>query len=355
MVKSNNPYAALNLHRERITEAIEAAGGSQCTIAPAGTQFHIRFQHDGNPYQMSAFFNGNGTTTLSCCQGYDKEIFGYYAKEIKDTCVIGDNSNFHLAIPRFPKEKLTHLIDALVASQTKILMDENTETYRMLRLRGHQGDSLTVKYHSNNTLQLQGKHAMLAAMALDILTEVLDYKTAVEAQLKTFEINLRFEDVETEFEGKWNVVFKRVSDVVRPQLASALALMKLEIQLPDYAPIAFPALRGLEGFLKTELENATFDLSRVSSFGEYFEGDVDTYFKMRDEYKKYLDEKFERLPVADELAKCYTKYNKQRHGLFHMGTSALETRTLPDRDAAKDVVLQVFDTLDEFCRNIPRP
>lgn len=353
MAKSNNPYASLNLHRERISEAVEAAGGMQCQVEQAGTQFHIVFQHEGSSYRMSAFFNNNGSTTLSCCQGANKEIFGYYAEAIKDTCSYGTNSNFHLAIPRFPEEQVTSLINALIAEKAEMHSDETTDGYRMLRLRSPQGDILTAKYYSNCTLQLQGKHAMLAAIALDKLSMVLGYKAAVEAQLTTFKINLRFEDVEEELEAKWNPVFSRVSDVVRPQLASALALTKLELQLPDYAPIAFPALRGLEGFLKTELENVGFDLSRVGNFGEYFEGNVATSFKMRDIHKSHLDTKFSGTPFAEEFAKCYTTYNKQRHGLFHMGTTALETRTLPDVDTAKNVVLEVFDTIDKFCRNIP--
>lgn len=353
MAKSNNPYASLNLHRERIPEAVDAAGGRECQVEQAGTQFHIIFQHEDSPYRMSAFFNNNGSTTLSCCQGADKEVFDYYAEAIKDACSFGTNSSFHLAIPRFPQEHATSLIDALIAEKAEIQSDEQTDGYRMLRLKSPQGDTLTVKYYSNRTLQLQGKHAMLAAIALDKLSTVLDYKSAVEAQLTTFKINLRFEDVEDELEAKWNPVFNRVSNVVRPQLASALALTKLELQLPDYAPIAFPALRGLEGFLKTELESAGFDLSRVGNFGEYFEGDVATSFKMRDIHKNHLDTKFSGIPFAEEFAKCYTKYNKQRHGLFHMGTTALETRTLPDIDTAKAVVAEVFDTIDKFCRNIP--
>lgn len=354
MAKSNNPYANLNLHRERIPDVVEAAGGKQCQIQQAGTQFHISFQHEGNLYRMSAFFNSNGSTTLSCCQGADKEVFGYYAEAIKGECSFGTNSSFHLAIPRFPEEHMTSFIDALIEEKAEKYIDEKTDDYRMLRLKSPQGDSLTVKYYSNRTLQLQGKHAMLAAIALDKLSIALDYRAAVEAQLTTFKINLRFEEVEDELEAKWNTVFNRVSDAVRRQLASALALTKLELQLPNYAPIAFPALRGLEGFLKTELESAGFDLTRVGNFGEYFEGDVATSFKMRDIHKNYLDTEFSGIPFTDEFAKCYTTYNKQRHGLFHMGTTALETRTLPDVDTAKDVVFQVFDTINRFCLNISK-
>lgn len=354
MAKSNNPYAGLNLHRERIPEAVEAAGGAQCQVEQAGTQFHIIFQHEGGPYRLSAYFNNNGSTTLSCCQGADREIFGYYAEAIKDACSFGANSSFNLAIPRFSGEHAKYLIDALIAEKAEIQSDEQTDSYRMVRLKSPQGDTLTVKYYSNCTLQLQGKHAMLAAAALDKLSLVLDYKGAVEAQLTSFKINLRFQDVEDELEAKWNPIFNRVSDVVRPQLASALAMTKLELQLPDYALIAFPALKGLEGFLKTELENAGFDLSRVSNFGEYFEGDVATTFKMRDIHKSHLDTKFNGIPFAAEFAKCYTKFNKQRHGLFHMGTTALDTRTLPDIDTAKTVVLDVFDTINMFCLNIPK-
>lgn len=354
MAKSNNPYANLNLLRERIPDAVEAAGGKGCHVEQAGNQFHIIFEHNGSPYRMSAYFNNNGATTLSC-QGTDKETFTYYAEAIKDECSIGAAASFHLALPRFPEGKVVWLIESLVEEKAIIQSDEQTDGYRILRMKSPQGDVLTLKYHSNQTLQLQGKHAMLAATALDKLSSVLDYKSAVEAQLTTFKINLRFEDVEDELEAKWNHVFERVSDVVRPQLASALALTKLEMPLPDYAPIAFPALRGLEGFLKTELEDAGFNLSRMKNFGEYFEGDVSTSFKMHDIHKSYLEAQFGGIPFADEFAKCYTAYNKQRHGLFHMGTTALETRTLPDIETAKTIVLDVFDTIDKFCRTITTP
>ena len=240
MAKTNNPYANLLIDRDSIEEAIKAAGGTSFKILDVGTQKHLCFEIEGQKYRISAFFNKDGKTTLSKQTGFDEVIFTKVADSIKTTCAIGPGGRLDLSIPRFPADDLERLLEYLVEQKAEVELDERASLYRRIRLSSKQGDVLTVKHHVNLTLQLQGTRAMLAAMALDMLSSVMDYESLVSAQLETFEVPMKIRDVEDEFEGKWAKAFTRCPTQVKAQLISALALTKLNVKLPDYGPVAFP-------------------------------------------------------------------------------------------------------------------
>lgn len=349
MAKTNNPYAGLVLNRDLIGEAVQSAGGTSVDIQVAGTQRHICFDIEGKSYRMSAFFNNDGKTTLSKQAGYDEEVFAKVAESIKTICTLGPGGAFELSIPRFPAGDVEQLLEYLVSEGAEIKLDVVDVLGRRVRICGKQGDALNIKYHVNKTLQLQGKRAMLAAMTLDMLSSVLDYESSVKAQLDTFKVPLKIADVEDEFEGRWALAFSGCPPQVKAQLISAMALTKIDIELPDYSPVAFPALRGLEGFMKHKLDVAGLNVKVVDGFGEYFEKNPANHidYQLRDPHRAFVGD-----PMAVEIAKCYTEYRKERHGIAHMGVSVVDTRMLPTLLAARDIVFKTLDTIEGYCRTM---
>lgn len=349
MAKTNNPFAGLLLNRDLIPEAIGSIGGMGYQLADAGTQKHLIFTFKGQPYRMSAFYNNDGKTTLSCQQGYAKDVFSEVALAIQKYCSLGNGGAVEISIPRFPAEDLDELLGYLEEIGASCIQDDSTQGYRLLRLRGRQGDMLTLKVYANGTLQLQGRRAMLAAEVLDMLSTGLDYEAAVNAQIELFKVPLGIKVVQDELEGKWAAAFAHSPSQVKAQLTSALALTKVDIELSDYTPIAFPALRGLEGVMKYELHQAGLEVQKVTSFGEYFEQFPEG---MRNYRLKPLVASTVGEPLASEVAKCYTVYNNARHGLAHMGVSLVDTRMLPALGDARTIVFSTFDIIDGFYRSI---
>lgn len=346
MATSNNPYKDLNIDRKLMEDAVRALGVEGYTYAKAGGTFQMSFALDGVMHKLAVYENKNGSTTLSRLN-MDALVFAKVAEAIRKECSLGAVGRFDVAIPQFAAESLDSLLEYLVEQEVQISSDVYENGYRMVKLKGPQGDVLTIKRYDNGTLHMQGRRAMLASLALSFLAEVLNHDQAVNAQLDTFSVRVNLSEISREVEGRLPLSFKRVSAVVRTQLTTALALSKLDIDLPDYSPIAFPALRGLEGFLKTELSSAGLNPGATSMFGEYFEEKPGFGHRMRDMQGQHVGE-----PIASKLAACYTVFSNERHGIAHLGLAEHNTRTLPDLTTARTVITKVFDSIEAFCSRL---
>lgn len=344
MANSTNPFKDLNIDRAKMEQIVAATGASNYKYEKVGNSFHMSFVLDGKPHRLTVYENKNGTTTLSK-QGMDDAVFEKIATALKQGCSVGDGGPFEFSVLRFDKEKIADLFEFLREQGVTLERDNEENGYRLVKLKSPQGDTLTVKHYGNGTLQMQGRRAMLATFVLDYLANVLSYEQAVKAQLDTYEVKLNVPEIRNEVEGKLPASFNRLSDVVQKQLTTALALSKLDIDLPDFTPVAFPAVRGLEGFIKTELKNAGLNPAPGAGFAEYFEQVTGgTGHKMREMQSNFVGEL-----VATELARCYTLYSDERHGLAHLGLNERSSRLLPDLLTARTIIGMVFNAIEETC------
>lgn len=351
MAASNNPYKDLQIDRSLMQESVQNVGMENYKYVQIGTLFHMSFIYKKSPYCISVYENKNGTTTLSAQMKTPEylEVFSMVAETIKAACAAGTGGRCEVVIPKFEAANWVALLGYLTEQSSAVESDKVENGYRIVRLKGQQGDVLTLKYYDNKTLQLQGRSAMLAAMGLDFLASVLSYEDAVTVQLTTFSVPIKLKDIRLEVEGRLPMSFARVSGVVQAQLTTALALSKLDIDLPDYTPVAFPALKGLEGFLKSELNASNFQSHLIGSFGEYFEQGSGHDYKMKSLHAKHAGE-----PAATLFGKCYTILHDERHSLAHLGTGEHNTRILPNLSAAQAIVSKVLNSIEDFCVRLPR-
>lgn len=344
MAISKNPFKDLLIDRKSMEGAVRAVGADKYSYTKVGNSYQMGFALDGADYRIAVYENKDGTTTLSKL-GTNDDVFHKVATAVRDSCSVGGGGRFDLAIPRFDKGNFGNLLEYLTEQEVQTERDVTENGYRLVKLKSPQGDSMVVKLFDNGTLHMQGRRAMMASMALDFLSNVLNYEEAVKAQLDTFAVPVKVSEVRNEVEGKLVRSFAHVNAVVQAQLTTALALSKVEIELPDYSPVAFPALKGLEGFLKVELENAGLKPGPQATFAEYFEKNPSGIgHQMREVQSQHVGE-----PVATILAECYTVYSDERHGIAHVGTDAHNTRILPDLLTAVRIVEKVFSTIETTC------
>jgi hypothetical protein len=353
MAPSNNLYKDLDIDRTLVRGVVEGLGAEEYQYFQVGTPYHMCFRLNGKLYRISVFENKGLKTTLSPQKKDDADymaVFTMVANAVKDGCAFaGGGGQFNISLPRFDSGNVAAMLDFLKDEGVTVEGDRSEHNYRIVRLLGSQGDKLTLKYFTNGTLQIQGRRAMLAASVLDFLTNVLSFEDAVNAQLETYKVPVRLDDIRLEVEGWLPAAFPRVSGVAKAQLATAVALSKLEIELPDYTPIAFPALKALEGFMKTELELSGFDPSLIKNFGEYFEEKSGFGYQMREVQAEHAGK-----PAATLFGNCYKILHDQRHSLAHLGTSEANTRTLPNMGLAREIVTTVLRTVEDFCSKLPR-
>lgn len=338
-----NPYKSINIDRKKMQQAIEALGAQDYSYAKVGNTFQMLMLIDGNKFGLSVYENSDGTTTLTKMGSYSAEVFNQVAEQIKAYCTAGNGGAFQISISKFPDEHAKNLLKYLNSEGT-IEIQKEEHGYLLTRFKGHQGDVLTVKQYSNGTIQLQGRWAMLAACAQDFLSTVLPYSEAVKAQLETFSVPISVQEVRSELEGRLPFSVAKLNSVVAAQLTSALIMTKVDLHLPDYGAVAFPALRGLEGFIKTELWNAGFQPSSANSLGEYFtQGKTVGSYAMHAAVAAKAGE-----PLCSLLVHCYTLYATQRHGIAHMDADPQTSRVIPSLAEAKTIVSQVFDIIERF-------
>ena len=139
-----------------------------------------------------------------------------------------------------------------------------------------------------------------------------------------------------------------IEDVVRKQLSSALMLCKMAVPLEDYGAVAFPALRGLEGFIKQVLCKGGLKPADKQNIGEYFEQNkVVGHFALRSDYAAHVGETCTRV-----LGDSYTLYFNQRHGVFHMDASIEASRILGSLEDAKRIVFEVFESIEVSSKSL---
>ena len=340
---SNNPFAKLTIDRKGMLTTVEGLGASEISYQQTGGNLQLSFVLDGKHFKMAVYENKDGTTTLSALNGQDKAVFEKAAIAIKTGCALGEAGRFEVSLSRMPGEHSQQLVDYL-KTQANVEREAEESTHSLLKLRGTQGDVLTIKRYKNGTVQLQGRRAMLAAQAQDFLTNVLPYQEAVQLQIDTFAVPIKAEQVMSELAGMLPNSHDKLGQTVRAQFASALTLTKVNIALPDYGAIAFPAVRGLEGFIKAGLGKMGFEVPKRDSFHEYFEqGKAAQSFNMRKEAAEKAGE-----PCATRMAECYTLYYKQRHGIAHMDADPETSRVIASPDEARGIVREVFGLIEKY-------
>lgn len=131
------------------------------------------------------------------------------------------------------------------------------------------------------------------------------------------------------------------------QLTSAIALCKIDMQLQDYFALAFPALRGLEGFCFQVLRShCGLSPSPRHRLGDYFEPAGGQY-ALRAIYATEAT-----LVQRMVLNRCYHLWHSARHGLFHMDGVLESTLIIEDRVAAIQLVNEVLSTIDDSCQRL---
>jgi hypothetical protein len=126
---------------------------------------------------------------------------------------------------------------------------------RQYKITGKQSDTLTFNLYNSKKLLIQGKPLLLYSETIEILSELFDYRDIINAQLKTVQINITVDEVVSELKVLMPNSYRFIGDKLISIISPALALNKLDIDLNDYSCFAFPALRGLEGYIKILFSN----------------------------------------------------------------------------------------------------
>jgi len=330
---------------QKVPEALVAYGVTELAIYESSAkERHFAGQHGGKRLRLKLFINNGGRCSLGRFTGEDEEAFQSAAEFICKSCSWGEKPRLEYSLQKQAKETYTGLVAALEARGAEVRERKAEAHAEALKLRGPSGDQLTIKFFLNGTLQLQGSHAQLGAWAVDYLQKAMGLDELLAEQRKVYDLPLTVEQVRNELVARIPNVYEKLADEVQKQFSSAHAMTKVAIPLEDYAVVAFPALRGLEGFCMQLLtQDCNLHPPQNQKLGEYFEAVMGQpgVFKMRSPASDGVG-----IPLQNLLSACYTTWNRQRHRLFHMDGTVETTRILDSRDDAVALVEDVFRLID---------
>ncbi|HCR1218438.1 TPA: type II toxin-antitoxin system RnlA family toxin [Pseudomonas aeruginosa] len=336
---AKGPYQKIALQRDLIPACMARSGAEIVEITTDGKGDEIfSFTHNGTNQKLKLFHLGNGTFTIGYLSGFCKETFNSVAAKLKEECG-GEVSPFN-----YSKARLASRFDDILAflqhSGAVIEDDKQQDTHRQLRLRGPHKDALSIKVFKNGTVQFQGKKLNLAALLCDYLANVLDLDDAIASRIEIYAIPLTVKQVKDDFEAKAPVSSGSgyIRDSVRAQLSSALALTKIDMPIEDHSFMAYPALRGLEGFMKDLLLHAGFKPKLNADFGDYIQNG-----QMGADQAAHAGPK-----ITAAMNRCYPFWSDQRHRLFHMDAPSDSSRILSSAESV-DLVDRVILLIEETC------
>lgn len=336
---AKNPYQKISLQRDLIPECMARNGAEIVDVSKDAKGDEIfSFTHNDTIQKLKLFHLGNGTYTIGYLSGFCKETFNAVAAKLKEECggeVVPFNYSKSGLAP-----KLEEILDFLIHEGATIEDDKRLSTHRQMRLRGVQRDTLSIKAFNNGTVQFQGKNLYLAASLCDYLTNVLDLDDAIASRIEIYSIPLTVQEIKEDFDARAPVSSTsiHIRDSVRAQLSSALALTRVEMPIDDQSFIAYPALRGLEGFMKDLLVYAGFNPQPTADFGDYIHNN-----QMRGDQAAHAGEK-----VTATMNRCYPIWSDQRHRLFHMDAPSNSSRILSSAEA-RDLVNRIITLIEEAC------
>lgn len=337
-------FKKLNLDSRKIEAAIQEWAGIDEKPSPQqrGNGNHYTVQKNGNEILLILYLNGDGTTTLTPA-GKNKDLSIELAEFIVGKCLITEKKNFDLSFKKVPEQDFSRLLAFLCEDRNAEIIDENsTVNRRLVKIKGPFSDEITLTYYSNKTVLVQGKPLSLYVDIKLFFYEILPLEEVVEKEAEEYNIDIKINDIRYQlgqFMPKANSYLEeRIIKVITP----SLSLLKLNIQLEDYSPFAFPALRGLEGYMRQLLRDKGSDNSVK------FVGNLGKLFKLRvDELQDFAKTDIACDATCEAIEKAYTYWKSKRHPYFHMDKRIEMTPIIYNKEDAEAIVHETLTLIEE--------
>jgi hypothetical protein len=339
------PFKQLNLDRSRFQACIDEFFGDTATkmVQRSPILWQINRIVDNKELILQFHYLNDGTTTLGCKVGNNQTKSKELAEYIKKTTLIDPRNNITLAFSNFAQGSLDQMITFLAKVPGVKLADDRKDktARRILKFTGQQNDTVTLVYHTNSTLTLQGRPVTLYSQIIAFLSEYLSLGEIIQSQSMFIPVPIRTSDIEYELHAKMPFADSKLDATMRKMLCTSLVFTKLDIDLPDYTALVFPALRALEGHLKALFYSKGFVIGK-EGFGIFFDYNGLKHFLNLDTRQKIGCSK-----SCTAIENSYNYYYNHRHSLFHSEVVPLASSIIEDRGEAIRMIDTVINIIED--------
>ena len=294
------------------------------------------------------YYNVRGTTTINYKVGKEQELSKDLAEKLTEIALIDARDSFSITISDFAY--FDELISYLLEDGKSKIMEEKQETgYLMLKLQGTQGDTLTIKKYTNGTLQLQGKPIYLYKEALYFLVELCDSENIIKAQENFHRISIVKDGIDYEYAALLKNSHNFLGDTLKRIILPSFTLKKIDIELTDYSLFVFPALRGLEGYIKQIFKSKGIVVSK-EGVGAYFTQSYPNYTLSLDARNK-----INCTATTSVLEEAYHYFHLRRNSLFHVDGMIEPTRIIGTKIQAEKLIDDAINLIETSYSRLPCP
>jgi len=304
---------------------------------PQLTQYTIMI--DGKKVLLNVFFKKDGTTTISPNVGKEQELGKNIASFLKEKLSYSDIEQVNFSTTNISDEVFELLkeylgeceIDEKLINKVNGIKTKHTSKYK---------DSITITRYNNGNTQFQGKPLYVFSEIRNFLIDILEIKEIIDFENQVYKVNIDVNDIKEELSMILPNSYGYICTTTQKMLSSALTLKKIDIELEDYTAFAFPALRGLESYLKIIFQEKNIRI--VSNKFNHFDKNHGKY-TLKSEYKAEINCN----KTVNCIEKCYNYLSVNRHPLFHASNISTTSRLLTNKNDAINIVNTIFKLIEE--------
>lgn len=335
----------LKLNRKKLYECINTELSKKFQIqkeCKPNNLIIFKFITTGIPNALlNVYENLDGTTTLHYKVGANQDLSKKIAEHLVTISEIKTFKSNSFYIKSIRDQDFNVLLSFLTENGNNIENDKIEQTgKRIIKIKGKQGDTITVTKHINNSFQVQGKPMLLFNEIIELLSELMPFKDIIEQQLSFYETNLTAADILGELESRLPNTHNLIEDKIKVILTPSLALVKIGVELDDYSAFAFPALRALEGIMKQIFKNRGVVIPK-EGFGEYIKSDGDNCV-FTEMGKSVISDS----GMQSKICKMYKYYKIHRHALFHVDGMVVTTKIISKQES-DDIITKTLEIIED--------
>lgn len=364
IVKTKPKYGQLNLFRDQIETTVVAFFSSKekeydCDELKhiSGTRNRLEFIYDGNNHKIDFHFNKDGSTTIDLTPGGINAIKEELAEFIANSPICQNKEISALDKPWFVFEKVKYEDFKVVLDLIRAIEGVTGDPEKLVSggkqwvLYSSTGEKVTISYfEKNEKAMVQGKPLKLFTETYTYLITLINAEEIPKIMNQHLNIapDITKESVESELILYFPDSFDKLASKIKRLSYQAIMNLKVTNEMFDYAFLAYPALRLLEGHLKYVMRDKNIIL----------EGGKFSMFTCTETgVKKYiLQTEFEGHFTPNQkinVERAYNFFKNNRHSLFHWGDidgplGNDRTRMVERVDEARGYIVDVFNIVNSY-------
>lgn len=331
-------FKELNLNRDKINSCLNDLDITVENISSSDAKAEYKIIKDSSNCKIIVHYKNNGTTTLQV-QGKDTQLGNEICETIKLKTILCSIDKINASI-KISKEDFDTLLERVKKDYSENLKERTISGGISYVLEKEKEGKFTFNYYNSTKLLLQGRALGFFTYIISILTE-MGYD-ALSHVLKGVE-TIQLEDSSTLIDEHLPKMGPKLPTQVKSIMTSSLQLIKLNANFSDYTIMVFPALKTLEHVIIVILEDNGFEYEKANGFSMFQHWSPTDSFKLKTENGITINES-----TKTKLGDCYTFFNKQRHGLFHLGSDIMDIRTIERKEQAIEILTECIDLMEDI-------